>query len=322
MSQLNVNVVAPLGYTGPDLLGDNNFVQVVDNAGTTIFKAGVQNNVSVGTNALDSVTTGQRNIAIGFSAATNITTSSDVIAIGDESLKNATAGGNIAIGRKSLLNLGASSFNVSIGNNSLTSITSGANNTSIGHTSGADITSGLNNAFLGANSGASFSSGSNNTFVGCQSANILNLQTGDNNILIGSGLTVPSAVNVSDEITLGNSSHTVIRAAVTTITSLSDERDKDNIKELSAGLDFINEIKPISFVWKDRDENGKQGIKDSGFTAQNLKEVQNKYNLSDELKLVYESNPDKLEASYGRLIPVLVKAIQELSAEVKQLKSK
>jgi hypothetical protein len=32
------------------------------------------------------------------------------------------------------------------------------------------------------------------------------------------------------------------------------------------------------------------------------------------------SNPDKLEASYGRLVPILVKAVQDLSAEVQSLK--
>ena len=37
------------------------------------------------------------------------------------------------------------------------------------------------------------------------------------------------------------------------------------------------------------------------------------------LDLVMEENPDKLEASEANLIPVLVKAIQELSAEVKRL---
>ena len=34
-----------------------------------------------------------------------------------------------------------------------------------------------------------------------------------------------------------------------------------------------------------------------------------------------DSNPDRLEASYGKLIPILVKAIQELSLEVETLKS-
>jgi len=37
--------------------------------------------------------------------------------------------------------------------------------------------------------------------------------------------------------------------------------------------------------------------------------------------LVYDVNPDQLEAGYGKLLPVLVKAIQELSAEVESLKA-
>jgi hypothetical protein len=37
---------------------------------------------------------------------------------------------------------------------------------------------------------------------------------------------------------------------------------------------------------------------------------------------VYDENPERLEMSYGKLVPILVKAIQELSAEVKILKNK
>jgi hypothetical protein len=44
--------------------------------------------------------------------------------------------------------------------------------------------------------------------------------------------------------------------------------------------------------------------------------------VADYLKLVYEGNEEKLQASYGKLVPILVKAIQELSEEVKQLKNK
>ena len=39
------------------------------------------------------------------------------------------------------------------------------------------------------------------------------------------------------------------------------------------------------------------------------------------MKLVLDDNPDKLEASAGHLLPVMVQAIKELSAEVEQLKS-
>jgi hypothetical protein len=75
-------------------------------------------------------------------------------------------------------------------------------------------------------------------------------------------------------------------------------------------------------VWDDRDKTGKHNIKDFGFIAQDLKKSQEDINLAETLKLVYEENPEKLEASYGKLIPILVKAIQDLSKEIKILKNK
>lgn len=45
-------------------------------------------------------------------------------------------------------------------------------------------------------------------------------------------------------------------------------------------------------------------------------------NENDVLDLVYESNPDRLEARYGKLIPILTKAIQDLSGIVKGLNEK
>ena len=40
------------------------------------------------------------------------------------------------------------------------------------------------------------------------------------------------------------------------------------------------------------------------------------------LDLVYEENPERLEVKQGKLIPVLTKAIQELSAKVEELETK
>ena len=53
----------------------------------------------------------------------------------------------------------------------------------------------------------------------------------------------------------------------------------------------------------------------SRIIAQELQTVDDEY-----LQLVYAENPEKLEASYGRLIPVLVKAIQELQQQINELK--
>jgi hypothetical protein len=37
--------------------------------------------------------------------------------------------------------------------------------------------------------------------------------------------------------------------------------------------------------------------------------------------LVFAENPDRLEAGYGKLLPVMVKAIQELSTKVDALQA-
>ena len=46
--------------------------------------------------------------------------------------------------------------------------------------------------------------------------------------------------------------------------------------------------------------------------------MQKQSNIGDNLDLVSENNPEKLEARYGNLLPVIVKAIQEESAEKDQ----
>ena len=147
--------------------------------------------------------------------------------------------------------------------------------------------------------------------------------TGQGIVLIGSGGGVnPSSAAAQFEITLGNSFITALRCAQTSITSLSDARDKKDVTDLRAGLDFVKGLRPVEFVWDERDEEGRHDIADFGFIAQDLKAAQEDAELADVLKLVYESNPEKLEASYGKLVPILVKAVQELAAKVEQLEKK
>jgi hypothetical protein len=210
----------------------------------------------------------------------------------------------------------------------------------IGNQSGQNANNGDYNAGVGADS-LKQTTGNYNVGVGYEAGK--NLSSGTNNTLIGSNSS-PSVNTVSNEITLGNSSVSTLRCAVTTITSLSDERDKSDIKDLEYGLDFIDSLQPREFTWDNRaetknqpvfdengevkiDENGEvvsehvefysanKGKKDFGFIAQEVKELDN-----DTLRLVYSENPEKLEMSYGKLVPILVKAIQELKAEIELLK--
>lgn len=209
---------------------------------------------------------------------------------------------------------------VLIGHKAGKSTTSGGNNIMIGQQAGTNNTTGYSNVFIGSNAGQNNTTGFSNLFIGQMLGDtVYNPFTGNNNISIDG---LPSSASVSGSITLGNTAHNVLRCNVTSITSLSDERDKKDVKELGAGLDFVKGLKPVEFVWDDRDENGRHNVKDFGFIAQDLKKSQEDANLADTLKLVYEENPEKLEASYGKLVPILVKAIQELTAKVEALEAK
>jgi len=133
--------------------------------------------------------------------------------------------------------------------------------------------------------------------------------------------------SANNQITLGNNQITSLRCNVQTITSLSDMRDKRNITDLSLGLDFLMKVKPRLFNWDKRewyDNNISDGTKiqespTAGFIAQELDEVQTNEN-AEWLNLVLKDNPEKFEATYGNLLPVMVKAIQELKVESEKLK--
>ena len=151
----------------------------------------------------------------------------------------------------------------------------------------------------------------NNTAIGYKAGS--NLQVGSNNIFIGNN-SQPISTTVSNQITLGNESISYLRAQVTSFSALSDRRDKTDIIPIGEGLAFLKKLNPVSFTWNTRDK-AKVGIKSAGFIAQELLALQKQSKIGANLDLVSENNPEKLEARYGNLLPVIVKAIQEESAE-------
>jgi uncharacterized membrane protein len=109
-----------------------------------------------------------------------------------------------------------------------------------------------------------------------------------------------------------------IYATSTSITAISDIRLKENVRELDAGLDTILALKPRRFDWKQG--KGKDVRDDMGFIAQEVEEVLPE--LIGGWK-AGEGEPDDLKSvKAGDLIPVLVKAIQELTARVAQLEER
>lgn len=299
------------------------------------------NNSAFGSQSLYNNTTGMYNSAFGFQSLYTNSTGNNNSAFGFTSLfANTTGNQNSAFGISSLRNNSTGSFNSGFGYLSLYNNTTGYENCAFGSGTMHGNTTGSNNTALGYNSLLSNITGFNNTAVGHHSLQNntgnyntaigynagSNVTTGENLTLIGIDAN-PSSPTVNDQITLGNQFVSSLRCNVQTITSLSDARDKKNIKDLTLGLDFITKLKPRQFNW-DRRDWYKGGISDSskmqetptaGFIAQEFDEAQNSEH-AEWLNLVLKDNPDKWEATYGNLLPVMVKAIQELAIKNEELK--
>jgi hypothetical protein len=316
--------------------GNNNVA--IGRSSMQYITSGYQNSAT-GTAALQRVTSGYQNAALGFNSGNSITSGYQNVFIGSSSGREITSSyQNIGIGANSLGELRTNSDgyqNVGIGDNTFNRLSEGRQNVALGSGAGNNLGSEMGachrNTLIGTNSMSEIGEGSNNTCLGYKSGGkdpniddgvVVNFSTylGYNTIASGS-TTNEIAIGYNAEgggsntIVLGNSSITALKCQVQTITSLSDKRDKTNIQDSEYGLDLISKLKPVTFDWNMRD-GAKVGIKDLGFIAQDLQEVNDDYT-----QLVEDKNPEKLEASYGRLIPVLVKAIQELKAEIELLKS-
>jgi hypothetical protein len=103
-----------------------------------------------------------------------------------------------------------------------------------------------------------------------------------------------------------------IFATSTTISSLSDQRHKENIRDLNVGLTEIMALKPRLFDWKEG--KGADTKNARGFIAQEFETVFP--DLIDEWKDPAPEGEDPYKSVRAELIPVLVKAIQELKALV------
>ncbi|MDC1008105.1 tail fiber domain-containing protein [Gammaproteobacteria bacterium] len=102
----------------------------------------------------------------------------------------------------------------------------------------------------------------------------------------------------------------------TSISSLSDERLKENIVDIDTGLTEVMSLKPRKFDWKDG--NGKDIKNDTGFIAQEVETV-----LPDLIDgFMHNDLDDAKSIKMGDMIPTLVKAIQEQQTIIDDLKTR
>jgi hypothetical protein len=102
-----------------------------------------------------------------------------------------------------------------------------------------------------------------------------------------------------------------VNAVNTTIAAISDQRLKENVRDLDDGLSAIMALKPRKFDWKAG--KGKDIKDDRGFIAQEFEQVFPE--MIDNWKDPAPEGEEPYKSVRADLIPILVKAIQELKAE-------
>jgi len=268
-------------------------------------------NTAIGVNTLDANTIGLDNTAVGYNALTANTTGVANTAIGAGALDANTIGiNNTAVGLNAL---GANTIglsNTAIGNGALAAGNSILlnSNTAVGNGALANCGEQVNTA-IGVNAGSTITSGHNNTCLGYDSQ--------------------PTAANADHQVTLGDSNVTILRCQVTTITALSDERDKTNINSLIIGLDLIKKLKPKTFNWDQRvwyknkksDGSKKSNIVEMNLVAQDLIKIEKEMNI-EWMGLVEKGNPDRYEVSSGKLLMPLIIAVQEIAGRLETIEKK
>ena len=316
-------------YTAISGTCDNN-VMIGVHAGYYLNAA--TNNVAIGENAM-----GLAGFDGGVGVRTDAQNSSGNTFIGQRCAygtvwEDAESTDNVAIGREAFKGaLNGAENNTIVGTVAGIAITEGDDNVCVGTSAGDTITTGVGNVCIGKSSDVGASQ-SNSISIGKFSA-----ATGNNAVTIGHNIT--NSTGSSFMVGMASNYITVGFSGTQTFDVSSDIRKKQNIKSSKLGLDFINDLNPVTFQWKSAKdfpeeweawsyEDGKKVYDEMdtetvhyGLIAQEVKASMDKFDASD---FSGWSVGQKGIQNISREIYVipLIKAVQELSQQVEELKSK
>ena len=207
-----------------------------------------------------------------------------------------------AVGRNALYNSTTPDYNTAVGYNALSTNTTGQYSVAVGSGALQSATTGGKNVAIGHNAG--------------------NGQT-DAYHCIYIGYDCPDNAGTGYEIIMYNGTQNLrVQGSDTSWAFSSDGRDKTDIEDLTLGLNFINKLKPRKFTWDPRDpkRSAIKGDVRAGFIAQEVQSAVT--DLSAEFtRVVKDVNPDSLLVAEAGFIPMMVKAIQELSTKVTALEA-
>jgi hypothetical protein len=217
-------------------------------------------------------------------------------------------------------------------------MTSGIYNQALGSSALGNLISGLSNIAIGHDSGLTTTTGDHNTYIGYKTkasgADV------DNEIIIGHGVSTTNFTAAgTGTIRMGMHNNYITNTFTSNANwaHSSDERWKKNIADNSIGLDFINDLRTVSYNWKAFSEidpslseyNAEETEYvhpeiQHGLIAQEVKSALEKNGI-DQFAGWYEdqTHEDKQQGiSESMYVIPLIKAVQELSAENEELKTR
>jgi hypothetical protein len=107
-----------------------------------------------------------------------------------------------------------------------------------------------------------------------------------------------------------------VTAFGTSFLSVSDEREKEHIYEISESLNKIVDLRPTKFTWKETQKE------DVGFIAQEVEKVIPEVVETTKGFINTDEDMNRKTISYPKLIPYLVDTIKELKKRIEELEKK
>ena len=232
-------------------------------------------NLSLGTRALRSNTTGMGNVAMGKEALQYNTVGGRNVAVGERALHSHSAGfDNVAIGYTALYNSSDGSANIAVGPFALQATTSGQNNVGVGYGALWQNVYGFNNIGIGTFGG--------NGITG--SDNVMIQATGnysDNNTLRIGQATGTGDFEINRAFISGIRGTTTGAADAIAVvvdsngqlgTVSSSQRLKETIADMGATSERLLALRPVTFRFKEAYANGEKPIQ-FGLIAEEVAEV-------------------------------------------------
>jgi cytoskeletal protein CcmA (bactofilin family) len=316
-------------------------------------------NTLIGGIAGDALTDGIKNVAVGQNALGADTQGDNSVAIGVNALytQNGVNGNvyNTAVGANAGFAVTSGYYNTIVGGLAGDLMTTGTSNTIIGFAcASSGVITGANNTMMGDSAGAVLTSGASNVFIGKDAGDTVT--QGSKNICIGQNSGSSSAtdehviiighdINGSgNDFSFGKASNIVSNDFDTDAnwSRSSDERLKKNITDQTLGLSFINDLRTVKYNWKangeldasdaqlehlrEEDENGdiinymNTEATMHNFIAQEVKAALDTAGVSD-FGGWKEDQYGVQQVSREMFVIPLVKAVQELSAQVTALQA-